>query len=161
MHTCAQPRRPCGAKKQPKKSLQCLFLSAFLSFFYFSASLKCFLCIMACVLYVCVCMFECEIMRACACGFFEISENTVGKYRRTWQQWPWFHWLSPVLFTCSVSSCRWTASVSTFVLSVFFFSAGTSVFLFLYKVFVFSQREGFTHQNWGEGKTEVPTCPVG
>lgn len=28
-----------------------------------------------CVLYVCVCMFECEIMRSCTCGFFEISEK--------------------------------------------------------------------------------------
>lgn len=36
-----------------------------------------------------------------------------------------------------------------------------SFLLFLYKVFVFSQREWSTHHSRGGGKTEVPTCPVG
>lgn len=36
-----------------------------------------------------------------------------------------------------------------------------SVSLFLYKVFIFSQREWYTYCIWEGGKTEVPMCPVG
>lgn len=68
MHTCAQLRRPYGAHKKKKACSVYYFFISMPRSSDFSVS-------WLCVLYVCVCMFECEIMRSCTCGFFEISEK--------------------------------------------------------------------------------------
>lgn len=61
-----------------------------LSFFYYSPSLQVSSAFRVHRVMISVCMsvrmFECVSMRVCACGFFEISGNTVGSYRRNLQQ---------------------------------------------------------------------------
>lgn len=80
---CAPHRQLCRAK-----SLQCLVLSTFLfvQAFFFAPSL--IVSSAFCVHYVIVgtFVFACLNVWACACGFIEISGNTVGNYQRNLQQ---------------------------------------------------------------------------
>lgn len=67
---------------------------------------------------------------------------------------------SPVLFTCVVSSCRWTASVSIFVLDLLFLSWHKHFVVLEQSICLLSERGRHTFK-WVWGKTEVPTHPVG
>lgn len=97
---------------------------------------------------ICVCMFECVSMRMCACDFIEISGNTVGKYRRNLQQC-----LVSLSFSDSLLCYLQEVCVQLQMLYIClnllcrssFAWLAQSFLLFLYKVFVFSQREWFTH----------------
>lgn len=104
----------------------------------------------------CVCMFECVIMRVCACGFIEILGNTVGNYQRNLQQ-------CSVSLSFSDSRLCYLQMVCDQLRIILRRSSfpwlAQSFLFFMYKVFVSSLREWFTHHCWGGGKTEVPTCP--
>lgn len=167
-YTCALHWWLCRSK-----SLQCLVLSTFLwCQLIFSSFFIPLLLSRSQVLSVSTCYGKCMYAFAClnvwacvcACGFFEISGNTVGNYQKTLQQ-------CHVSLSFSDSLLCYLQVVSVQLQMVYicvnllclssFPQLAQSFLLFLYKVFVFSQREWFTHLNWGRGKTEVPTCPVG
>lgn len=124
---CAPHRQLCRAK-----SLQCLVSSTFLLcqlfFCSLSLSVKCFLCplFLDKFVFACLNMWAC----VCACGFIEISGNTVGNYQRNLQQFlvslnlgdsrPWYLQVECVqLQTAEIC-------LSLFFLCFFFSFAGTA-----------------------------------
>lgn len=111
-----------------------------------------------CVFYICVCMSECEIMHSCTCGFIEISENTVNTAGPGSSNLGFSD--SLVLFTCVVSSCRWTASVSIFILNLLFLSWHKHFVVLEQSICLLSER-GLHMFKWVWGKTKVPAHPVG
>lgn len=168
MYTCTPRRWLCRAK-----SLQCLVLSTYLwcqlilspfLFLSLSLGLKCFPCLLCHG--TCMYAFACLNVWACACvcGFIAISGNTVGKYQRNLQQCHVSLSFSDSLL-CYLQVMCVQLQMAYICLNLRCLSSfprlAQSFLLFLYKVFVFSQREWFTHHSWGGGKTEVPTCPVG
>lgn len=154
MHTCAQLRRPYGAHKKKKKSLQRL------SFFYFYASLKCFLRIMVmCLVRMCLHVWVWNHALVYMWLLWNLrktlSVNTAGPGSSNLGFSD-----SPVLFTCVVSSCRWTASVSIFVLDLPFLSWHKHFVVLQQSICLLSERGLYTFK-WAWDKTEVPTHPVG
>lgn len=162
--TCALQRWLCRAK-----SLQCLVSSTFLlcqlnSLHLISPYLQLssafhvhYIIVNMCI---CVWMFVLASMRVCACVFIEISGNTVGNYKRNLQQCHVSLSFSDSLL-CYLQVVCVQLQISYICLNLLCLSSfpwlAQNFLWFLYKVFVFSQREWF----WGGGKTEVPTCPVG
>lgn len=102
-------------------------------------------------------------MSVCACGFIEISGNTIGNNQLNLQQFHVSHSFSDSHLCYLQVECvqLQTAYMCLNLLCCSFPWLAQTFLLFLYKVFFFSQRERFTYRSWGGAKTEVPTCPVG
>lgn len=129
-------------------------------FFYFYASLKCFLRIMVmCLVRMCLHVWVWNHALVYMWLLWNLrktlSVNTAGPGSSNLGFSD-----SPVLFTCVVSSCRWTASVSIFVLDLPFLSWHKHFVVLQQSICLLSERGLYTFK-WAWGKTEVPTHPVG
>lgn len=117
------------------------FPSLFISLLLSSA-----FCVHFVMISVCVCTFERVSMRVCACGFIEISGNTIGNNQKNLQQFNVSHSFGDSHLCYLQVECvqLQTAYMCLSLLCRSFPWLAQSFLLFLYKVFIFSQREWFT-----------------